>query len=145
MRLLTRPPGRGYAVAVLATGLALLARTALDPWLGNRQAFSTFYLAVAAASWVGGLRSGLVALGLGAMAGIFFFVEPRGSLQVGTAGDALALLTFLAVGLAIPLLIRRGGAAGAEAARGGFLRPGGPPALLRLTAPVRRSQHDISC
>jgi two-component system CheB/CheR fusion protein len=49
--------------------------------------------------------------------GTWLFVAPRGSFVPGTPGDAAALATFLAVGLAVLLLINRGGAAGAEAAR----------------------------
>jgi PAS domain S-box-containing protein len=123
MRLLTRPPGRGYVVAVLATGLVLLARVGLDPWLGERQPFCTFYLGVAAAAWAGGLRPALAALALSTLLGIWLFSGP------GTAGDVVALVTFLAVGLAVILLIERSRAAGAEAAR--------------LDEARRRAEHEL--
>jgi PAS domain S-box-containing protein len=116
-------------VATLATGLAVLARMALDPWLGDRQAFCTFYLGVAAAAWAGGLRPALVALGLSAFAGDWFFVERRGTFGLGTPADVVALITFIAVGLAILLLVRQTRATAAEAAR--------------LNEVRRRAEHDL--
>jgi PAS domain S-box-containing protein len=116
MRSPVGPAWRGYAVAVAASGLTLLARLALDPALGSRQPYCTFHIAVALAAWVGGFGPGLLALLLGAMAGLWFFVGERGTLDLPATGDLVGLLTFLLVGLAVAWLLHRGRAVAAWAA-----------------------------
>src|SRR5207248_10855456 len=116
-----RSPLRAYAVAVLATGLALLARLALDPLLGDRQPFCTFYFAVAAAAWAGGLRPALLAVLLGSLAGDFFFVTPRYVLAVPDPADMAGRLRFAALGR-VPMAL----AAAVAGGRCRAARRGGP-------------------
>jgi PAS domain S-box-containing protein len=117
MRPFQSPAGWGYVVAVGATGLSLLSRWALDPALGARQPYCTAYLAIAATAWVGGARPALVALVLSAVAGNWFFVEPRGAFGLQSPGELAALVTFLAVGLVVVWLIQRANDAVAENVR----------------------------
>jgi hypothetical protein len=49
-----RSIGMKYAVAFLATGAAISLRWLLDPWLGDYQAFTPLYGAVAITVWFGG-------------------------------------------------------------------------------------------
>src|SRR5580698_3950825 len=75
-------PGRDYAVAVCVTAVVLLGREAVAGLLGRSDPFLPFIGAVLIASWVGGLRPGLLATLLSAMATDYFFVPPFFSLQI---------------------------------------------------------------
>ena len=66
-----------YGGAVLLTALALAARWLLDPWLGEHLPFVTFFVAVAVAAWLGGLRPALLATVVGFLLALYFFVPPR--------------------------------------------------------------------
>ena len=91
----------GAKVAALV-GLALAARWVVDPLLGDHLPFVTFFVAVAAAAWVGNGRAALLATVLGFLAATYFFVPPR----FGFYGDtlttqhAVGLLTYFMVCLA---------------------------------------------
>jgi PAS domain S-box-containing protein len=73
-----------YLLVVAAVVLALAVRLALNPFLGDREEFSTFYAVVAIAAWYGGYRLALVAVVLGYLLGDMFFVEPRFTLSLLT-------------------------------------------------------------
>jgi signal transduction histidine kinase/CheY-like chemotaxis protein len=87
-----------YKIAIASVGLALAARLALDPLIGDREPFALFYLAVVVSTWLGGLRPGFLALALGFLAGVYFFVAPRFALMPVESGDLVALVTYLFVG-----------------------------------------------
>jgi K+-sensing histidine kinase KdpD len=94
-----------YAIAVALVGLATLARWSLDFILGDRATFICYIVAVAIASWLGGARPGLLATGLGGLAGNFFFIQPRGTFGLAKDENALGLVlyavtTLILVGLA---------------------------------------------
>jgi signal transduction histidine kinase len=95
-----------YAVAVLSVGLALAARLALDPILGNRQPLATFIIAVAVSAWFGGVWPGLVALVLGYLTADWFFIPERGALGLlhPEAADFVGLGLYMLVGGTITLL-----------------------------------------
>ncbi len=63
------PLGR-YAVAILATGLAVGAKVALDPVIGTETPFVILLAPVIVSAWYGGLGPGLLATGLAALAAI---------------------------------------------------------------------------
>ncbi|HEX8202182.1 MAG TPA: DUF4118 domain-containing protein, partial [Isosphaeraceae bacterium] len=92
-----------YAGAVACIGAATLARWWLDPVLGSGTPYITFFVAVAAASWYGGLGPGLLALGLGAAAAAYLFLAPRGSILVAGSANLLGLTLYLGTGLIIVL------------------------------------------
>jgi signal transduction histidine kinase/ActR/RegA family two-component response regulator len=73
-----------YGIAILAVAAALLARLAIDPFVGNGLPFIFFTLAVVAVAWHGGFGPSFVALVLGFFAVTWFFLPPRYSL-----GDSL--------------------------------------------------------
>ncbi|HEU4407091.1 MAG TPA: ATP-binding protein [Polyangiaceae bacterium] len=83
--------GPAIAAAAASTLVATVARFALVPYLGPAVPFRLYFLAVAASAWLAGLRGGLVATGLAALAGSFFFLPPAGSL-VPSGAESVALL-----------------------------------------------------
>jgi PAS domain S-box-containing protein len=93
----------GYLVAVGATGLALLVRVALAPWVFERATFMPFFMAIIGTAWYGGLRPGLLATALSAGAGAFFLLPPHHSLWVESGSDRLQLALFVCTGVGICL------------------------------------------
>jgi signal transduction histidine kinase len=92
---------RPYAVAALATALALFIRWPLYPVLDTAFPLLTFFPALAAAAYYGGLRAGLTATVLGALTAGFFLMEPRYTLMVGTARDLSRLVAYVIVGVVL--------------------------------------------
>jgi PAS domain S-box-containing protein len=90
-----------YGVAVLATGTSLLIRLPLVRWLGYHAEVMTFFPAIILSAYLGGLRPGLLATLLGAVAGDFFFLEPRYTLAIHDLGTAFGLGLFVLTGVAI--------------------------------------------
>jgi K+-sensing histidine kinase KdpD len=92
-----------YVVALLGVVAATVLRALLDPYLESRHVFSWYYAAVALAVWYGGWKPAIAALVLGYAAADWFFVEPRRVWPEfePAAHDIAALVTYLAVGLAI--------------------------------------------
>src|SRR5258708_1486468 len=72
----------GYLLAALVTAVALEARLAVQPWLPVGVPFVTFYAASALAAWFGGRGPGMVAIGLGYMAGEYFLTSPFNTLKL---------------------------------------------------------------
>src|SRR5215469_1157372 len=76
------PSWFAYVVGFLAVAAATLLRYALDPWLGDRGVFATFFPAVAVAVFVGRLRAGLWSIFLSTFCADFLFFSPRHSLGI---------------------------------------------------------------
>ena len=98
-----------YLVAIAATLAAALWRLILAQWLGSDLPYLTFFGAVMASAWYGGLRPGLLATGLSAAITTSFFLIPRieaGGLQ---AAHVMGILIFAGTGWLI--------SAGADALR----------------------------
>jgi signal transduction histidine kinase/DNA-binding response OmpR family regulator len=93
-----------YGRAVLLTALAGGARWLLNPIYQGYSPYALFLLAVLASAWWGGLGPGLVALGLGALAGSFFFLAPQWSFAVEGIQGAVSLGMFVLVGTSVCLL-----------------------------------------
>jgi PAS domain S-box-containing protein len=93
-----------YGVAVLATVLALLVRWPLWPVLGNDIPYMTFFPAIMAAAYYGGLWPGLLATTLSALGALYFLIEPVFSLEIVTAADAVGLGLFILVGIILSWL-----------------------------------------
>src|SRR3974390_2628649 len=85
----------GYLVAVIAVGMALAIRLALDRAWGNDRAYFTFYLAVIVTMCVAGGGPGLLATLSGLLLGTWFFVTPRHSLAPALAGGWVNVTTYL--------------------------------------------------
>jgi PAS domain S-box-containing protein len=90
-----------YGLAVGVTLLALLARFALDPFLGDHYPFVMFWVAVAVTTWFGGLGASLMSIVLGGLAADWFFVTPRHSLVLEGVANHLGFATYLIVSFMI--------------------------------------------
>ncbi len=94
-----------YVVALLAVGVALGLRLALDPWLGARVPFITLFGAIVVAAWYGGAGPAALAALAGWIGCELLFIEPRGVLAFRGGVQvietlAYALSTLLIAGLA---------------------------------------------
>ena len=95
----------GYGVAILATALSVLLRLALFQFAGSRGPFITFFPAIILSAYIGGLRPGLLATLLGAVAVDYFFMEPRFSLGISVdQAESYALALFVLIGVALSVL-----------------------------------------
>jgi signal transduction histidine kinase/ActR/RegA family two-component response regulator len=126
----TRPLAR-FGVALLAVALACLARTLTTPLFGYRFHFLTFFPAILGSAWYGGFWPGALCTVLSALLVLTIWIKPAWVLDVDDLGDAVALVLFVGIGLAISALheaLRRERAAltaarvAAELAAGSALR-----------------------
>ncbi|HEX5736197.1 MAG TPA: PAS domain S-box protein [Blastocatellia bacterium] len=92
-----------YGVALLSVAIATVMRMALNPLLGGRTTFITYFLALVVTAWYGGLMPALVVVALGAVFSAFFFLPPENSLLVTDPGALLSLLLFIISGTAVAL------------------------------------------
>ncbi len=65
-----------YALALAATALALLARSLLDPYLGNYTPYILLYGAVAVSAIYAGFGPSILATVLGLIGANYWFVPP---------------------------------------------------------------------
>ena len=92
-----------YGVAVLSVALATVLRMALNPLLGGRTTYITYFLALVATAWYGGLGPALVVVALGAMLSAILFLPPEYSLRITDPGALLSLFLFIIAGTAVAL------------------------------------------
>ncbi|HEV8184563.1 MAG TPA: PAS domain S-box protein, partial [Chthoniobacterales bacterium] len=102
----TRSASSRYALAVAAVAVALLITLAFEPY-NQHIPFAVFYGAVVVSALYGGLRSGLLAVVLSALASSFFLLPPAYSLRIGFDG-LLQVGVFMTVALLITFLMERG-------------------------------------
>ncbi|HEV7280907.1 MAG TPA: PAS domain S-box protein [Pirellulaceae bacterium] len=100
-------PGMGYAVAVGASLLALLARLAMSPAFGEAAPLMLLAPAVVTAAWVGGFRPGLLATLLCTVIGTYFFMAPPDSLLITELEDWTRIVVFVTEGLLFSWLFER--------------------------------------
>jgi signal transduction histidine kinase len=91
----------GYSGAVLVVAVALGLRLLLAPMLQAEAPFLLFVVAVLVASRNWGVGPGLLATGLSALAGTFFFLQPEGDLLPARATQWFHLGLFTALGVAV--------------------------------------------
>jgi signal transduction histidine kinase/CheY-like chemotaxis protein len=96
-----RSRASAYLVAVLITALAAAVRLFLFGVLADAEPYMTFVIAVVVAAAYGGLGPGLLATGLGAVAGVYFFVAPYFSLRIEEVSEGLACALFVTAGVTI--------------------------------------------
>ncbi len=101
-----------YGCALASVALATWVRLLLDPVLGDQFPFATFFFAVLATAWYGGMRPALIAVAVGAILADYFLVPPRGSFAFAGPAQYVGLGLYLSTGTGIAIL---GGAM--EAAR----------------------------
>lgn len=88
-----------YVLAVVATLAAVVVRMALDPILGEKHPYITFMFAIIFTAWYGGLGPSILALVLGFLAAPFYFVYPRGSVEVYGLDSQIGFGLYLTVGI----------------------------------------------
>src|SRR5262245_42423148 len=93
-----------YFVAIAATAVAFTARFVLEPALGDVAPLLVFTLSVVVAAWYGGLGPGLLATALGALLGIYFFIEPLYSFHAKNFAERIEQILFLVIGVSISIL-----------------------------------------
>ena len=127
-----RSAARSYVLAGAALGSAVLLRLILDPLMGDTLPLVTLFGAVAIAVWLGGYRPAVVVTVLGYVACAYLFIQPRGSLGLNVAGNAVGL------GRAqLGLAVQRRRPAGDRAARVGG-RQLQPPVVGKLRRHAQR-------
>ncbi len=79
-----------YGSAVLIVALALVLMLLLDPWLSmSKTPFLLFFSAVIVSAWYGGLKSGLLAIGLSVLLSNYFFLPPIFELSFDLSNSVL--------------------------------------------------------
>jgi PAS domain S-box-containing protein len=100
-----KPPSRpiAYVLTIAVVGLAGFVRWLLNPVLGDYAPFVTFFIAVLVASWLGGLRTGLLAVLLSTLVALHFFVPPSGALVPDLSVHVVGVAAYLVAGVGIAL------------------------------------------
>ncbi|HSM82772.1 MAG TPA: GAF domain-containing protein, partial [Nodosilinea sp.] len=90
-------------MAVGATAIALILSLWLEAGIAHPLG-AFFYIAIAMSTCYGGLRPGLVAIGLSTLAFKYYFIPPVGQLQILNLHDVIRLALFVMVALMLSLL-----------------------------------------
>lgn len=86
---------RRYGMAIIVTGLTLLAALALRLVLEDAVPLVLFILAVMVSAWYGGLGPGVLSSVLSVLAGNYFLMEPARSFSLSSPTDWLRIGAFL--------------------------------------------------
>jgi signal transduction histidine kinase len=141
---LSRKQLQAYATAVGAVVAVTSLRLVLKHFAGTEPAFLLFLGAVMAAAWVGGTGPGLVATGLGALAGNFFFTPPHFRFGWEHTSHKIELVLFLLEGAFIAWLAGKLHAARDAALAGQAETRALQEELLRVSDDERRRiGHDL--
>jgi len=104
-----RKPGRDdaiwrYGVAVLAAACAVAARVALNPLLGLRLVYITFFPATVLATWVGGLGGGVLCIAATSLAAGFLYPSSFASLTQDSV-ELAGLVVYVCVSGVLVVLV----------------------------------------
>lgn len=91
-------------MAVLSTAVALALRLAIDPYLGSRLPFVSFFVAVTVTACFTHTGATVLALLLGFAAARWFFVDPRQVLGLGALSSVLSCLLYFVVSGTVTLM-----------------------------------------
>lgn len=94
----------GHLFAIFSVLIVLAIRWACNPILGSSATLLSFIFPVIVVSLFFGMKPGILATVLGALASDFFFVEPEFSFSITRQSDVLRILIFLFEGLLISIL-----------------------------------------
>ena len=104
MQTVNRSPLLRYSIAVASVLLATLLRLLLNPLLGHNAPYVTYFLAVLFTAWACGLGPALLAICLGAMGAVYFFIPPHNSVALSGAANIVGFGLYLIVGIIGTLL-----------------------------------------
>src|SRR5712671_7629100 len=93
--------GVRYAVALLATVVALLVRLGLNPFLGDYVPYITLLPAVAFCAWYCGLGPSILSVVLALIGAQYWFIPPVHSLRIVGTAQVVGILAFLIVSSAL--------------------------------------------
>jgi two-component sensor histidine kinase len=96
IRRLRKKPIGAYGLAVLSVALTILLRLAVGSIVSASVTFTTFFVAIIIAAFVGGFWPGMVAVILSAVSGWYLFLPPAFSFALEQP-EAFALLLFVIV------------------------------------------------
>lgn len=94
---ISKGTGTRYAVAVLVTLAALLARLALNPVLGDYLPYITLFPAVAFCGWYCGVGPSILSVVLALIGALYWFIPPVHSFGIAGTAQAVGMLAFLLV------------------------------------------------
>src|ERR1051325_11670748 len=94
------PGPAAYLWAPVTAAFALCVRLTMHPLLQEQIPYETFYIAVLISSRYGGIGPGLLAMVLGGLAAIYFFIPPRGFVLHG-ADNQVAFGMYILVSVII--------------------------------------------
>src|SRR4030088_3530046 len=89
--------GMGYAVALLATVVALLVRLGLNPFLGDYVPYVTLLPAVAFCAWYCRVLPSIWRVLLALIGAQYWFISPEHSLRIVGTAHVIGILAFLSV------------------------------------------------
>jgi signal transduction histidine kinase len=87
--------GTRYAVALLATVLALLVRLGLNPFLGDYVPYVTLFPAIAFCAWYCGVGPSILSVFLALIGSQYWLIAPGRSLRMVDTARAAGILAFL--------------------------------------------------
>jgi signal transduction histidine kinase len=87
-----------YAFMLGLVGAATLIRYAIDPWVGDRLTLFMAYAAVAAVTFLLGIRAGLIALLIAYVVNSYLFMAPGGRLVPDNVVDVFTVLLYTLAG-----------------------------------------------
>src|SRR5579864_5892743 len=91
---ISQNPLAGYVLALFAALLALLARWALAPVLGDSSPYVTLFPAVVFASWLCGVGPSALVVVIGLLGARYWFIAPYHSSDIPALASAVSLLMF---------------------------------------------------
>src|SRR6188768_2137125 len=103
MQELLRSTTARYLFALAAVAVTVALRYLLNPLLGHQLPYSTFFLGVVAAAWIGGLGPALLATVVGAVASTVAFIGATEA-PPGSSEWLIRITVALVVGSAIAVL-----------------------------------------
>ena len=89
--------GMRYALALLATVVALLARLGLNPFLGDYVPYITLVPAAAFCAWYCGVGPSILSVVVAVMGAKYWFIPPTHSLRIVGMPQVIGTLIFLSV------------------------------------------------
>ena len=89
--------GMGYAVALLATVVALMVRLGLNPFLGDYVPYITLLPAVAFCAWYCGVGPSILSVVLALIGAQYWFIPPAHSLRIVGMAQVIGIVLFLSV------------------------------------------------
>jgi signal transduction histidine kinase len=93
--------GMRYAVALLATVVALLVRLGLNPFLGDYVPYITLFPAIAFCAWYCGVGPSILSVVVALIGAQYWFISQAHSLRIVGMAQVIGILIFLSVSMVL--------------------------------------------